>query len=629
MTSRLKIVAFSTLLCILTLWAYRNCYRVPLIFDDLRALVESDRTHSLWPLQDVWRGTRRPALYVTLAVNYHFGQLQPAGYHLFNVTVHLAAGLVLFALVGRTLQLPHMPERYRRASLYLSFCAAMLWTIHPLQTESVTYIVQRCESMMVLFYRLTLYCVLRGSQASSRAAGWYTGAAICFLLGLASKEVMATGFLVVPLYDRIFLSSSWKEMLKRRWGLYLAPIPAMVVLASTLAPTFRRYPLNAMGFGVMSVTPWEYLRTQPEVILHYLRLSVWPDQLCLDYMWPVQDSWSKIALCGGLVTGMLTACLAGMKYFPRIAFLGLSFFVVLSPTSSFIPIIDLAYEHRMYLPLAAVSILIVLGIYELSLRLFSSERQRRFALTVMMLLATLILGVRTSQRNKVYGDEVALWSSVIAAAPHNWSAYNNMAIQLARRGELAKAAAAYERSLALNPAQARVHDNYGNLFARQGDYQTASLHYRNALEQNEKYAPAYVHLGICQYELGDHAAAVENLRAGLELSERVFDGSRWLAWILATSPDPALRNGEEAVQLALQYMSTVGEQNVIAVDILAAAHAENGEFDKAVYEAARAAAMAREIGNLELAANIADRLEYYERREAFTDSRTVENKEFP
>ena len=143
--------------------------------------------------------------------------------------VHLCAGLTLFGIVARTLRLPRMSEQFEKSAEWIAFAIALIWLVHPLQTQSVTYVIQRCESMMGMFYLLTLYCVLRGSQAT-RGWPWYAAGIAAIWLGMGCKEVMATAVVVVPLYDRVFLASSWREVFQRRWAFYLGFVPAFAWL---------------------------------------------------------------------------------------------------------------------------------------------------------------------------------------------------------------------------------------------------------------------------------------------------------------------------------------------------------------------------------------------------------------
>ncbi len=304
--------ALPLLIIFVGLATYTNSFRGAFVFDDDNHIVESTTIRSLWPIKRVVADTNRPVLMLSLAGNYALGRLEPFGYHLVNVVIHLAAGLVLFDLVRRTLTLAPLGTANQQTADRLAFAAVLVWLVHPLTTQSVTYIVQRAESLMGLFYLLTLVCLLRGALAA-RAWPWYTGAVAACSLGMGTKEVMITAPLVALAYDRIFLAGAWRTVLRRRWAVYLGFLSAAVWLIVTTGHTFARLKDATAGFGMRGITWNEYLGTQGGVILHYLRLTFWPDRLCLDYWWPVADSLCEIALPCAVVASLLAASLVALR----------------------------------------------------------------------------------------------------------------------------------------------------------------------------------------------------------------------------------------------------------------------------------------------------------------------------
>ena len=214
--------------------AYHNSFRGSLIFDDEPAILENPSIQQLWP---VWKTlappadltvTGRPVANFTLAVNYALSGTNVWSYHALNLLIHLLAGLTLFGVVRRTLLQPALRERFGRDAFPLAVVIALLWSLHPLQTEAVTYVIQRVESLMGLFYLLTFYCFIR-SVESPRPRLWQGCAVAACLLGAATKEVTATAPLLVLLYDRTFVAGSFREAWRRRGGLH-------VVLAATWLP---------------------------------------------------------------------------------------------------------------------------------------------------------------------------------------------------------------------------------------------------------------------------------------------------------------------------------------------------------------------------------------------------------
>ena len=203
-----------------------------------------------------------------------------------NLAIHYLAGLALFGIVRRTLA-----RRKDPAAALIAFSAALVWALHPLQTESVTYIIQRAESLMGLFYLVTLYCFIRGAEADGRQRPWFALCVAACLLGMATKEVMVSAPLIVLLYDRTFVAGSFREAWRRRWGLHAALAATWLPLAGLVAGAgWDRS--GTSGFN-SDVTPWAYWLTQFEAVTRYLWLSVWQKRTaCLyRYMQTVHLLW--------------------------------------------------------------------------------------------------------------------------------------------------------------------------------------------------------------------------------------------------------------------------------------------------------------------------------------------------
>src|SRR5262245_43870590 len=197
---------------------YANSFWGIFLLDDTRAIVENSRIQELWPLGPILSGPR-PVVDLSLAVNYAISGVRPWSYHAVNLLIHLFATLTLFGLVRRTV-LRINSERLKVGATPIAFATAILWAIHPLQTQAVTYVIQRSESMMAMFYLLTLYCFARGAIENRRE--WYAAAVVACALGMGSKAVMITAPVVVLLYDRAFVASRWREIWEHRWGVHLA-----------------------------------------------------------------------------------------------------------------------------------------------------------------------------------------------------------------------------------------------------------------------------------------------------------------------------------------------------------------------------------------------------------------------
>jgi tetratricopeptide (TPR) repeat protein len=505
--------------------AYSNSLHGPFVFDDLNSIPNNPRIRNLGRLDEILLPPKsapyyRPTVTLSLALCYYVGVLDVLPYHVCNLGIHVLAALTLFGLVSRTLVLPRLAPHYAGAATLLALCVSLLWMLHPLQTQAVTYVIQRCESLMGLFCLLTLYCVLRGS-GSARAWWWYGGAVVACALGMASKEVMVMVPALVMFYDRIFLTHSWREALGKRWGLYLA----LFLTSAILVPMIW----VSRGVEVRGPVPtsWEYARTQAGIVLHYLRLSFWPDALCLDYRWPVAKSVWEIVPPAIVIVALLLATVWALYRSPGWGFLGGSFFLTLAPSSSFIPIPDLAFEHRMYLALAPLAGGVVLGGYE-TLRSLAKGRviapaTARTVGVCLVAAASVALGSRTYLRNEDYRSDLRMWQDAAAKAPHNYRAHNNAGNRLFERGRLDEATVHFQKALVLNPASAEAHHSLGKVLAQQQRIDEAIVHYRIALNLNPKYAEAHGNLGNALVAQGKVEEAIAQFEAALRIKPHVAE----------------------------------------------------------------------------------------------------------
>jgi tetratricopeptide (TPR) repeat protein len=527
---------------------YANGFSGVFLFDDEPHIINSDKVKQLWP---PWHllATRRPVLYVSLAVNFAAGGLSPWGYHLVNLTVHVLAALTLFGVVHRTLPAAPLRVRFASAARPLACAVALVWLVHPLQTQSVTYIIQRSESLMGLFYLLTVYCVIRGAGAPRRTV-WYLSAIMACAMGMGSKGVMITAPLVVMLYDRTFLAGSFHSALRSRWGLYLglaatwAVLLACGVLQSVLSP---RTSMTHVGFGYRGISPVSYLFTQPEVLVHYVRLALLPTSLCLDYNWPAVQPAEAMTRVWFWVGAILILTALGKTAWDTIhnrpaSLLGVWFFIILAPTSSYIPIKDPAFEHRMYLPLASIVVLVVLGGYrivgETGERFGIGPRRVAVALAVALLAWAAPLAHATMKRNETYRSTKAMWLDVRSKRPENYRAHMGVGAALHKTGRLDEAIAAYREALSIKDQYADGHYNLALALAAKKEIPEAIDHYRAAIRLNPNEITYYTSFIKTLIDAGRYREAVDVAtvaakrdpsRAPMlnEMAEMLFDEGKW------------------------------------------------------------------------------------------------------
>ena len=560
--------------------AYGNSLTGSFIFDDEYFIVDNDVIRSPWPIRPLVADTSwesRLVVMLSLALNYAIGGLDVFGYHLVNLAIHLMAGLTLFGLLRRTLKLVPQYSAEPIAADFLAVAVALIWLVHPLQTQSVTYVIQRTESLMGLFYLVCLYCVLRGSQAS-RSWPWYVAAVAACWLGMGTKQVMVTAPVVVLLYDRTFLAGSWKEVLRRRWALYLGFVPALVWLCVvTVRAASRAVPASA-GFSMEGITKLDYLGTQGGVILHYLRLAFWPDRLCLDYRWPMADSARAIFLPGAVVAALLVASLITIRYRPRLGFLGLSFFLILAPTSSIMPIIDMAAERRMYLPLVALVVLVVFTCDVLARRFVRDPRFRTVLEAGALVIVVVPLALRTIDRNGDYQDPVAMWKDVLATAPHNARAHLNLGYVRIRQGNIDDAITDYTHAIRLNPDFSKAYYNRGVAYGSQGDKDQAITDYTHAIRLNPDYADAYYNRGIAYRSQGDNNQAIIDYTHAIHVNPDYADAyyNRGIAYNSKGDYDQAITDYTHAIRLNPDWAKAYNNRGV--------AYRSQGDYDQAIVD---------------------------------------------
>jgi tetratricopeptide (TPR) repeat protein len=518
------------LVALAILAAYSNSLSGPFVFDDLPSIRDNPTIRHLRAIGSVLSPPgsgaavqNRPVVNLSLAINYALGGEQVLGYHLFNLGVHIVAALMLLGVVRRTLLLPAFADRFGASATWHATVVALLWGLHPLATEAVTYTIQRTESMFSMFYLLTLYCCIRGYGVAG-AKGWFAAAIGSCFLGMGCKEAMATAPLMVLLYDWVFVTRSWKEMFQRRWGLYVGLAATWILLGIIMVRSSGSRG-TAAGFG-LGMTWWEYARTQFWAICRYLRLAFWPSGLVVDYGTWIARAPGDIVPCAIIVTLLVIATLAAYVRWPWAGYLGTWFFVILAPSSSVVPLVtQTVAEKRMYLPLAAVAAFVVFVVGAAGKRLLDRtalpepvRRRRTVALAVAVVgCVAVVLGFLSVLRNRDYRSELALWDDTIRKRPDNPRAYGSRADTYGRLGDWDNAIADCDKIIELRPNNAEAYLSRGNTYNDKGDSARAIADYSKAIELKPDYVEAYVNRGNAYKDKGDSARAIADYSKAIEL----------------------------------------------------------------------------------------------------------------
>ena len=546
------------LLALAVFAVYANSLRGEWIYDDYTDILGNQSVQRLWPLKEHFLQTTkgltglhpRPLVSLSFTLNFLLGQNDPFLFHLTNVAIHALASLCLFGVLRRTLAEPIGARWALHPPTGLAFTIALLWGLHPLQTEAVAYVTQRYESLMGLFVFLALLCVIRSTQ-SRHPIGWSAAAVLSCLLALASKEVAISLPILVLLYDRTFLAGSFRGAWRARRPLYLAFVATWILFAwNQLHVAGRQF----AGFE-LPWTWWQYAMNQPAVILHYLRLTVWPQPLVLDYLWQPATTLAPLVPGWVVVGGLLAATLLAVVRNSWTGFLGAFFFLILAPTSSVLPILDLAVEHRMYLPLAPVLVFLVLGAHGLSQWLIARHPRWASSLHALTLAsgasALALLGSLTYLRSDDYRDSLSLWRDTVIKMPDNPRARTNYAHALERAGKLDEAIAQLRFALSISPGNVTMRGNLGALLEEKGDHPQAIQELQKATQIDPTDARPWINLGLIHGRMKNLPQAEEALQRALTLDPRSAPAHLEMGNLASLKGDAqaAMRQYQEAMRL--------------------------------------------------------------------------------
>jgi tetratricopeptide (TPR) repeat protein len=624
-TNRISFGHYVSLIALLLMIvaAYSNAMTGAFLFDDFGAISENKSIQAIWPLsQSLWAPkdaptAGRPVVNFSFALNYAAGGLNVFGYHLVNLFIHCLNTGLLLSLCYRSLMNLGWNRNQPKFAWGGAASIAALWALHPIQTESVTYVTQRTELMMAFFLLLTLYAALQAWEATARMESmvWQSIAIVSCGLGMASKEVMVVAPVLVVLYDlTIYPYRGLAFLIKRRWGLYIGLMATWLILATLMSTNPRG---QSVGFG-HEMKSLDYLTTQFWGITHYLWLVLWPAKLCGDYgVFVVTDIGTWLPRLSVLIAIAVATLYAWFRH-PGLAFLGGCFFLVLAPTSSFVPIVsEPIAERRMYLPLAAVVAVLVIGAVTclqrlpfLNAALNSNSTRSRALLAVPAIFLSAVYAYCTFARNAIYQSELTFWTDVVEKRPDNSRGVANLGLIFAKEKKLDLARSSFERAIELAPSNADAHFNMGVWYSDQGLASEAIPYYEQALELRPGMSYARCNLGKCYIDQGRFDEAMEQFNQALvsspsmanalysrgllySIQRRYEEATRDLIAAIDADPNVSIQHFQLGnVYLAQKRYSHAAERYRAAIRLdpklagaylnLGAALARSNQFDEAV-----------------------------------------------
>jgi tetratricopeptide (TPR) repeat protein len=476
----------------------------------------------------------RPVTYLTFWFNYVTGGLNPWGYRLVNITIHVVNAFLVFDLARQLRDSLPAPASSGRLRLLFPALGSGLFLIHPLQIESVTYLIQRATSLNAMFYLATLCCHQRAWVSAEGAPRWRAASVGCCLLGMLSKESGVTAPAAAVLLDWMVRGTPLRTALLRAWPL-LATLPAVPALVAAVAIEQRggfswanlfnvAHGENTSDYGA------RYLLTRPIVWWHYVRLFLWPVGLNADPDFPLVKSVSEFRFWGPLLlpSGIASAALWSRRYWTKVwnvmapLIPAMGWFAVALLPSSVLPLPDAMAEHRVYLALAGLCIggaaAVVLALEQMP----QTGSWTRWGLWSIAVCGCL-LGIQTQRRNQVWSSEEKFWGDVCRHNPRKLRPWLNYGSALAEVGAFGRAEEAYERAIQVQPC-GLSYANLAVLQARTGQPQKALSTSLRALDCPASGYDFFVLgvIGECHFRLQNWAACIPYLQASLRVSPGYF-----------------------------------------------------------------------------------------------------------
>jgi tetratricopeptide (TPR) repeat protein len=543
---------------------YSNIYPSPFVFDDHGRIVKRGAIRDLanysTPQQLL---SPRSLVDATFALNYKFGKLNVSGYHLVNLLIHIINGFIVYFLALVLFQQilsikpPGSSNMQALDSSFplMSLLAALIFVAHPIQTQAVTYTVQRYASMAGMFYMATvlLYLMGRRAQQSTKSSALFILSFLSGLLAFLSKENTASLPGVILLTEYLLFDRTWEGWKKKIpwfalsfsiWIIFLL----VVLLLSHGAAQGEALLEDVSGLmkETETVSRWRYLCTQFNVIVIYIKLLFLPVGQNLDHLYTFKkgffDGYTPFAFL--FLVGLVVIGILNVKKRPIIPFTIFWFFLTLSVESSIIPIRDALFEHRLYLPMFGFVLFVVYLIVSLS-------AYQRILSILLSLFIVLSLGTMTLLRNHVWRDGITLWSDVISKNPLNPRAHHSLGSVLAEQGHLEEAASHFSEALRIMPDYADALNNLGSAQGRMGKPREAVKYFSEALRIDPEYGEAHYNMGIIQERLGNFDLAVTHLLEAVRIRPDYWEAHNSLGSILMKQGK--LREAERHTLEALRF----------------------------------------------------------------------------
>jgi tetratricopeptide (TPR) repeat protein len=586
-----RIVVFSIIaLSVLIFSIYGNSFDCSWHFDDEPNVTDNPNLH----LKEItWENLKRalysdrnnpavlyrPVACLTFALNHYFGRLEVFGYHLINILIHLLSSIFLFLFIYHTLNLPCLRTKYAPKSYFIALLATTLWAINPVQTQAVTYIVQRMASLAGMFYIMSMFFYLKARtvHTSDRKVLVLILCIVFFLMALGSKENAAMLPLSIFFYEILLIQDTTGEKLRRYLKLFAIVAGAILIFCFTYFYIQGGNIFSFLnGYENRPFTLAQRLLTEPRIIIFYVSLLLYPMPNRLNIAHPVQISTSlfepiSTAFSILFIAGTITYAIYLAKKRPLFSFCILFFFLNHAIESTILPL-ELIFEHRNYIPSLLFFVPVAIGFSNL-LQFYAKKHVMKYTISVFVILLLIGLGHSAFVRNFTWKNEKALWIDAVEKAPDQFRAHHNLGRYYHDHGYKEKAISEYEKALA-SPVSNRKSEifitcyNLGKIYGDLKDYEKALNYYNRALCINPTFPPLYNNFAAIFDRKGKYEIAYNYLVKAIGLKPDSFEANYNLGlhYLREKQPDKAIHylsnvpNGAEFEERVLVYLGIAFKQ---------------------------------------------------------------------
>jgi tetratricopeptide (TPR) repeat protein len=558
---------------------YSNSFYCSFHFDDLSRIVDNQDIRNLSDVKAWWNNyPSRPVGMFTFALNYHFNQLDVQYYHLVNLIIHLINACLAGWLTLLIFSSPALNDNpITKQKKVIAFFTALLFVSHPLATQSVTYIIQRLASMAAMFYLLSLILYVKArlsNKGNLSKTLLFCGSLISALMAMLTKEIAFTLPFAIVLFEFFFLRTRKLSINFRDYRVIL--LIAALLLMIFIIPlnySFSIFKPIPPGNGhTFTVTPLNYLITQFSVIVKYIQLLFLPINQKLDYDFPVSNTFFEIrTLLSFLVlVSLIILAILSFKRYRIISFGIFWFFLTLSVESSFIPINDVIFEHRTYLPSFGYFLILTSGIY---LLLWNKYKYLVISIFVIIIGLNSYL---TYERNKVWKDEISLWNDNVAKTPNLARALVNRGTAYISLRQWDKAIADYSKAIRIDPEYTKVYYNRGGAYSNLGEWDMAIADYSKAIEIDTNYTEVYYDRGVAYVNLGEWDKAIADYSKAIQIDPKYIDAynNRGAAYLNLHHWDKAIADYTKTIEIDPKYIKGYYNRG--------GAYGNTGQLEKAI-----------------------------------------------